>query len=105
MANKQAQSRTVIKNDYEAEYSAAQAKAHTAEYAEVRRQHPAVERKLAEMVRWHGLRRARYRGRAKVRYQGLLTGLVVNMKRLVRLLFVPGGSRAGTVRAGLAVVG
>lgn len=99
LANKQAQSRTVIKNDYEAEYSAARAKAQTAAYAEVRRQHPAIERKLGEMVRWHGLRRARYRGRRKVRYQGLMTGLVVNMKRLIRLLFARWEGEAGTVRA------
>jgi transposase len=104
LANEKANSRTVIKNDYEAEYKAAQAKAQTAAYAEVRRQHPAIERKLAELVRWHGLRRARYRGGRWVRYQGLMTGLVVNLKRLVRLLFAPGGGGAGTVRAELAGV-
>ena len=104
LANEQTPSRRVVKSDYEAEYRAAQAKAQTAEYAEVRRQHPAIERKLAELVRWHGLRRARYRGRVKVRYQGLLTGLVVNLKRLVRLLCAPGGGEAGTVCAELAGV-
>jgi transposase len=97
--------RTVTKNDYEAEYAAAQAKAQTPAYAEVRRQHPAIERKLAELVCRHDLRHARYRGRARVLYQGLLTGFVVNLKRLVRLLAAPLDAAAGTVRAQAVGVG
>jgi transposase len=91
--------RTVTKNDYEAEYRAAQAKARTPAYAEVRREHPAIERKLAELVRRHDLRHARYRGHARVWYQSLVTGLVVNLKRLVRLLTVPLEAATGMVRA------
>jgi transposase len=91
--------RTVTKNDYEAEYTAAQARAKTPSYAKVRRAHAAIERKLAELVRRHELRHARYRGQAWVCYQGLLTGLVVNLKRLVRLLSAPLEAAAGTVRA------
>jgi transposase len=79
----------VSTNDYAAEYEAARAKAKTPEYQEVRRQHWRVERKLNEMVRWHRSRHARYRGRARLRIQGLLTGLVVNIKRLVRHLLAP----------------
>jgi transposase len=92
--------RTVTKNDYEAEYRVAQAQAQTPAYAQVRREHPAIERKLAELVRRHELRHARYRGRARVWYQSLLTGLVVNLKRLLRLLAAPLAAAAGTVRAG-----
>jgi len=97
--------RTVIKNDYEPEYRAAQAQARTPEYARVRKEHPAIERKLGELVNRHGLRHARYRGLRKVRWQGLVTALVVNLKRLVRLLAntVLPPPKAGTVRA--AVVG
>ena len=91
--------RSVIKNDYEAEYAAAKAKAQTPEYAAVRRRHPAIERKLAELVRRHDARHARYRGRLKVLYQQLMTGVVVNMKRIVRLLFDPPEAFAQTVRA------
>jgi transposase len=91
--------RTVTKNDYEAEYAAAQAKARTPDYAKVRRRHPAIERKLAELVRRHDARRARYRGRLRVLYQGLVTCLVVNMKRIVRLLFAPPRETTGMVRA------
>ncbi len=78
--------RTVHKNDYEAEYAAARALAQTAAYEAVRAVHRKIERKLAEMVRYHGGRRARYRGRWRVQVQWLLTALVVNIKRMVRLL-------------------
>jgi transposase len=95
--------RTVIKNDYEAEYQAARAKAQTPEYAEVRRRHRSIiERKLGEMVRWHRCRRARYWGRGRVLLQSLLTGLVVNIKRIAALLrtLVPDTGGGGAVRAG-----
>jgi hypothetical protein len=78
--------RQVTKNDYEVEYQAARARAQTEAYADVRHVHPKVERKLAELVRYHGARRARYWGQAKVRIQGLLTALVVNVKRMVKLV-------------------
>jgi len=103
LANPQAKSRTVIKNDYEAEYQAARAKTQTPAYAEVRRKHPAIERKLSELVRRHDLRHARYRGLSKVLRQALLTGVAVNLKRMVKLrTTVPSPGRTGTVRAGLA---
>lgn len=81
--------RMVVINDYTAEYVAARQKATTAAYRQVRREHPAIERKLAEVVRQHDGRWARYRGRARNRIQYLLTGLVVNVKRMVRLLLGP----------------
>lgn len=94
--------RTVTKNDYEAEYRAARAKASTAEYAAVRQQHRGIERKLAEMIRWHGARRARYWGRGRVLLQGLLTAVVVNVKRMVHHArqLLPGDGTGGRVRAG-----
>jgi transposase len=97
-------SRTVIKNDYEAEYKAAQAKAQTPEYAQVRQEHPAIERKLSELVRRHDMRHARYRGLSKVLRQALLTGVAVNLKRIVKLRTpVPDLESTGTVRAELAL--
>jgi len=94
--------RTVNKSDYEKEYRAAQAKAQTPEYAAVRRQHRAIERKLGEMVRWHRARRARYWRRGRVLLQGLLTGVVVNIKRVVALTrtALPDDGGGGTLRAG-----
>jgi IS5 family transposase len=106
LTNPQSQKgRTVTKNDYEAEYEAAKAKARTAAYVEVRRQHPAIERKLAELVRRHDARHARYRGRLRVLYQSLMTCMVVNMKRIVRLLFAPPEKTAIAVRADAMAMG
>jgi len=45
-----------------------------------------VERKFGEAKKWHGMARARYRGRAKVKIQALMTFLVLNVKRMARLL-------------------
>ncbi len=81
-----ANGRKVIKNDYVAEYQAARALAKTERYAQVRQEHPKIERKFAEIVRYHDGRRARYRGRERVLIQYLLTAMVVNVKRMVKLL-------------------
>ncbi len=78
--------RTVNKNDYEAQYRAAQQRATTNEFQQIRKEHPAIERKLNEMVRWHDGRRVRYRTRLRVKVQYLLLAVVVNCKRIVRLL-------------------
>ena len=78
--------RQVIKNDYEAEYRAAQDFAQTPTYALVRKQHPKIERKLAEIVRYHQGRRTRFRGDWQVAIQYLLTTLVVNLKRIAKLV-------------------
>ena len=78
--------RSVSKNDYEAEYRRARDRAKTAQFKEVRREHPAVERKLNEVLNHHGGRRARYWGQKKVHIQQLMTASVVNVKRMVTLL-------------------
>jgi transposase len=77
--------RTVRKNDYEPEYNAVRAKALTAEYAAVKKEHPKIERKLSELVRRHGARRARYRGLFKVLCQQLWIAVTVNIKRMAKL--------------------
>jgi transposase len=97
--------RTVTINDYAAEYKAARAKVETPAYQEARRQHWRIERTLGELVRWHQARHARYRGQAKSLIQGLLTAVVVNAKRVVRLLTRLGGAAERTVRAELASTG
>jgi transposase len=105
LSNPNAKARTVVKNDYEAEYKAARAKTATPEYAETRKRHPAIERKLSELVRRHDARHARYRGLRKILRQGWLTALVVNLKRLLRLLQPPLPNRTDTVRAALVAEG
>lgn len=78
--------RIVIKNDYEAEYAQVAAKAQTAEYQQTRRTHPKIERKLGDVVRHHGARRAGFRGLPKVLLRSVMTAFVVNVKRMVKLL-------------------
>lgn len=78
--------RRVSKNEYEAEYERARAKSKTSTYEAIRKEHPAIERKLNELVRHHRGRQARYWGRAKVTIQQVATAFAVNVKRMVRLL-------------------
>jgi hypothetical protein len=78
--------RMVAINDYEAEYQAAREFAQTENYRMIRKQHPKIERTLAEITRYHGGRRARFRGNWRVVIQFLLTTMVVNLKRMVKLL-------------------
>jgi len=65
-------------------------RAQTEEYADVKREHPKVERRLGELINRHGGRRARYRGTARVFIQQILGALTANMKRMIRLLDAAG---------------
>jgi len=56
------------------------------EYQEGLRQRYKIERKFGEMKRWHGFARCRYIGLARQAIQLFLTSMVVNLKRMVRLL-------------------
>lgn len=47
---------------------------------------PMVEGKLSELVRYHGLRRARYRGLKKVNLQCYFTATAVNIKRWIKIM-------------------
>jgi IS5 family transposase len=47
---------------------------------------PAIEGTISEVTRKHGIRRARYRGKPKVRLQALFTGAAANLKRLAQAL-------------------
>lgn len=78
--------RRVSKNEYEAEFAEARRVAQTEQYAEVRRRHPAIERKLNELARHHRGRRATYRGRGRVKIQQLMNSFAVNIKRMIKLL-------------------
>lgn len=78
--------RTVDKNYYEADYESARQRANTERYREVKKLHPRVERKFADIVQNHSGRRARYRGIKKVKIQFLITSIAVNIKRMVTLL-------------------
>lgn len=88
----------MTKNDYEPEYKAARQRAETERYRQVRQEHPKVERKLAEIVRYRGGRYARYRRLVRVTIQYLLTGMVVNFEMFV---YVVGDTGVGLLQSEL----
>lgn len=59
---------------------------HTAAFKEQMNHRPAIEGTISELVRAHGARRARYRGKDKVRLQALFVAAAANLKRLARAL-------------------
>jgi IS5 family transposase len=70
------------------------------------RERPKIDRKFAELKRFHGLREARYWGLAKVAIQFTLTAITCNLKRMVKLLFhcgYPKASPLGGLRQGITM--
>jgi IS5 family transposase len=61
-----------------------------AEVIAAQRERPKIERKFAELKRFHGLEVARYWGLAKVRIQSLMAAITCNLKRMVKLMFLRG---------------
>ncbi|MEA1959378.1 MAG: transposase, partial [Chloroflexota bacterium] len=49
-----------------------------------------IERKFAELKRFHGLEYCRYWGLAKLSIQFTMSAVVCNLKRMVKLLFHQG---------------
>jgi transposase len=59
----------------------------TEEYKEDVKMRAHIEPKNAEMKRFHGLKRAFYRGLERVNIQAIYTAIVVNLKRMVTVVF------------------
>ena len=59
----------------------------TDDYKEDMKMRAHIEPKQAEMKRFHGLGRAIYRGLERVNIQAIYTAIVVNLKRMVTVLF------------------
>lgn len=78
--------RKIRVSDYRDIEEAALKQAETPEYQAAMTARKAIERKQAEEVRFHGLRRARYRGLVYVTIQAILTAVAVNAKRMAALL-------------------
>jgi len=49
------------------------------------RRRPIIEHKNAELKRYHGMTKAKYRGLFRMRIQAILTAFVVNVKRMIKL--------------------
>ena len=58
----------------------------TEQFKEDMRLRPAIEGKLSELKRYHGLRRAKFRGLKKVGLQFYFTAAAVNIKRWIRVI-------------------
>jgi len=58
-----------------------------------------IERRFGGGKKWHGLGRARYWGKAKIAIQALMTFLVMNVKRMVKLLEIK-AQKGGILQTG-----
>jgi len=58
----------------------------TDQFKEDMKLRPPIEGKLSELVRYHGLRRARYRGLKKIGLQCYFTAAAVNVKRWIKTI-------------------
>ena len=78
--------RTVGISKVNAELREAEVYNLTEQFKEEMRLRPPIEGKLSELKRYHGLRRARYRGLKKVGLQCYFTAVAVNIKRWIRVM-------------------
>jgi len=78
--------RTLTVSPYHKELEKRRAEQETEAFKEKMKRRPAIEGTISEMTRKHGMRRARYRGKQKVRLQALFSGAAANLKRLSQAL-------------------
>lgn len=81
--------RTVGISKVNAELREAEIYNRTEQFKEEMRLRPAIEGKLSELNRYHGLTRARYRGLKKVGLQFYFTAAAVNIKRWIKIITEP----------------
>lgn len=77
--------RTVGISKVNKELREAEAYNSTEQFKEDMKLRPPIEGKLSELVRYHGMRRARYRGLKKVGLQCYFAAVAVNIKRWIKL--------------------
>lgn len=85
----QKKGRSITINDYQDAYDRAIERAQTPQYAQIKKQHPRIERKLSDMINTHDARTTRYRTKARVKIHYLLVGMVTNIRRIVKLVTTP----------------
>lgn len=76
--------RTLVVGEYYTALQARRTEQKTEAFGQEMKQRNAIEGTQSELVRAHGLRRARYRGLAKVRLQNYFAGAACNAKRWIR---------------------
>ena len=77
--------RSLVVGAHHAALQARRAEMKTDAFTGLMKRRAAIEGTISELVRGHGLRRARYRGLKKVALQNWLTGAACNVKRWLRL--------------------
>jgi len=80
------QGRSLLLNPYRVEIEAARARQKTESFKLEFRLRSQIEGTISELVRAHGARYTRYRGRAKTRLQACFTTTAANLKRTIRWL-------------------
>lgn len=78
--------RTVGISDAQEEIFEAEKYNQTEEFKTYMKLRPPIEGKLSELTRYHGLRRARYRGLRKLGLQCYFTAVAVNIKRWIKII-------------------
>jgi hypothetical protein len=78
--------RSLVVGEHHAALQARRAEMKTDAFTGLMKRRAAIEGTISELVRAHGLRRARYRGLKKVALQNWLTGAACNVERWLRLL-------------------
>jgi transposase len=96
--------RTVVVGQYHTHLQARRQEQRTEAFKKKVRQRNAIEGTQSELVRAHGLRRARYRGLVKARLQNYLAGAACNIKRWLRRQAWMLENDALQTRAGAAMV-
>jgi len=76
--------RTLVVGQFHSALQARRVEQQSEAFGEEIKQRNAIEGTQSELVRAHGLRRARYRGLAKVRLQNYFVGAACNAKRWIR---------------------
>jgi transposase len=77
--------RTLVLGEHHEALQARRQEMKTPEFEQKKRRRNAIEGTQSELVRGHGMRRARYRGLLKVRLQNYLIGAACNVKRWIRV--------------------
>ncbi len=76
--------RTILVGEHHSHLQARRQEQKTPAFQQKAKNRNALEGTQSEMVRGHGMRRARYRGKRKVRLQNYLIGAACNAKRWIR---------------------
>ena len=77
--------RTLVVGEHHEALQARRQEMKTPEFEKKQQRRNAIEGTQSELVRGHGMRRARYRGLLKVRLQNYLIGAACNVKRWIRV--------------------